>query len=102
MPLRIATYSGLLIALCTFIFSITYLISHFFWATQWPRGFATTTILSLLSISLNASFLGIIGEYVGRIYNQVISRSLVIIEEEINSKPRLFLQGSEQVTANPE
>lgn len=86
LPLRLATYFGLTIALMTFIFSFICLISHFFWGTKWPAGFATTTILILFSVSLNASLLGIIGEYVGRIYNQVINRSLTIIEEVIGVK----------------
>lgn len=83
LPLRIATYCGLFIALSTFLFSFICIVAHYFGGAAWPRGFATTTVLILFSISLNASFLGIIGEYVGRIYNQVVQRSLVVIEAEI-------------------
>jgi len=51
---------------------------------QWPPGFATLAILILSSISLNALFLGIIGEYLGRIYQQVKRRPMAIIESEID------------------
>jgi len=44
----------------------------------------TTTVLLLLGISLNSIFLGIIGEYVGRIYNQVRSRPTTVIEKVVN------------------
>ncbi len=42
-------------------------------------------ILILGSLSLNALFLGIIGEYLGRIYRQVKKRPLTIIENEIDA-----------------
>ena len=45
---------------------------------------ATTTVLLLLSITLNALFLGVIGEYLGRIYQQVKKQPLTIIEKTIN------------------
>ena len=61
-----------------------YLISRFVFGADWPQGFATTTILILFSITLNALFLGIIGEYLGRIYQQMKKRPLAIIEKQIN------------------
>ena len=56
-------------------------------ASSWPRGFATTTILLLLSMTLNAMFLGIVGEYVGRIFMQSKRRPATIVEETLNSEP---------------
>jgi dolichol-phosphate mannosyltransferase len=50
----------------------------------WPSGFATTTILILFGISMNAIFLGIIGEYLARIYDIMRRRPLAVIEEAIN------------------
>ena len=60
-----------------------YLVGRFLSGTDWPPGFATLAILILFSISLNALFLGIIGEYLGRIYLQVKRRPLTIIEQEL-------------------
>ena len=84
VPLRIATFIGLFVSLVTFLGIIGYLVGKFFFGAEWPAGFATTTILILLAISLNALFLGIIGEYLGRIYQQVKKRPLVIVEREID------------------
>ncbi len=86
VPLRIATYTGLAVSLMTFLGILLYLGGRLFFARNWPAGFATTTVLILLSLSLNALFLGVIGEYLGRIYKQVKKRPVVIIEEEINSE----------------
>jgi len=84
IPLRISTFTGLTISLITFLGIIGYLIGKLFLGKEWPAGFATTTTLILLSLSLNALFLGIIGEYLGRIYQQVKKRPLTIIEHTFN------------------
>jgi len=84
VPLRIATYTGLMVSTLTFLAMGIYFIGKFLLGQNWPAGFATTTVLLLLSISLNALFLGIIGEYLGRIYKQVKKRPLTIIEQQIS------------------
>jgi glycosyltransferase involved in cell wall biosynthesis len=83
-PLRLATYAGLLISVLTFFLSLFYLIGHFLYSLEWPPGFVTTTVLLLLGISLNSVFLGIIGEYLGRIYSQVRLRPTTVIERYVN------------------
>ena len=87
VPLRAATYSGLVISVLTLIALVGYGVGRIFLGKDWPAGFATTSILILLSLSLNALFLGIIGEYVGRIYQQVHRRPLTIIEHRIDRAP---------------
>jgi dolichol-phosphate mannosyltransferase len=62
---------------------IFFLLGKCFFGQNWPQGFATTTILILMSLALNACFLGIIGEYLARIYRQINVRSITIVEEEL-------------------
>jgi polyisoprenyl-phosphate glycosyltransferase len=85
IPLRIATYLGLAISVCTFVATVLYFVGRLLFAKQWPPGFATITVLILASLSLNALFLGIIGEYIGRIYHQLKRQSMTIIQSEIDS-----------------
>jgi polyisoprenyl-phosphate glycosyltransferase len=87
VPLRAATYTGLVISVLTLLALVGYVVGRLWVGKDWPAGFATTTILILLSLSLNALFLGIIGEYVGRIYQQVRRRPLTIIEHRIDRAP---------------
>jgi dolichol-phosphate mannosyltransferase len=87
VPLRAATYIGLVVSVITFLAIVGYAVGRLLVGKDWPAGFATTTILILLSLSLNALFLGVIGEYVGRIYQQVRRRPLTIIEERIDRAP---------------
>lgn len=91
IPLRVASITGLLVGICTFILTLVYLLGRWLFGQQWPAGFATTTMLLLLGITLNAIFLGIIGEYLGRIFMQAKGRPTPIIEVEINGGARSHL-----------
>jgi dolichol-phosphate mannosyltransferase len=84
-PLRVATFTGLAISLLTFLGIVMYLVGRLFFGQDWPAGFATTTALILLAIGLNGLFLGVIGEYLGRIYKQVKRGPNTIIERSIEN-----------------
>jgi dolichol-phosphate mannosyltransferase len=84
VPLRLATYFGLCIVIVSFLLSIIYIIGRIFFSQYFPRGFTTLAILILFSLGLNAFFLGIMGEYVGRIYKQQKRHPITIIEKMIN------------------
>lgn len=84
IPLRIASFVGLTVAALTTLGVIGVAIARLAFGAEWPAGFASTTVLILVSLSLNAMFLGIIGEYLGRIYKQVKTEHITIIEESIN------------------
>ena len=84
LPLKLATYIGIAVSLITVLVSGGYLTAWLLSPQDWPAGFATTTILILFGISLNALFLGIIGEYIARIYQQVRTRPTVIVERALN------------------
>lgn len=84
VPLRLASGMALLVGSLTFLLAIFYLFGSLLFGQDWPAGFATTTMLLLLSITLNAMFLGIIGEYLGRIFMQSKRRPLPIIETALN------------------
>jgi polyisoprenyl-phosphate glycosyltransferase len=84
VPLRIAGVFGLVVFIITFIVAIYYLMGSLFVSQNWPAGFTTLVLLLLVSIGLNAIFAGIVGEYVGRIYDQVRPRPITIIERTLN------------------
>jgi len=82
IPLRISSMIGIIIGLLTFIFILGFLIGKLMYGMDWPAGFATIVILLLVILSVNAIFLGIMGEYIGRIYKQ--SKGIrVIVEDSI-------------------
>jgi polyisoprenyl-phosphate glycosyltransferase len=84
IPLRLATLFGAGVSILTVFAIFAYTIGKLVLGYKWPAGFTTLTVLALAGISVNALFLGIIGEYIGRIYQQVKKKPLVIIEAEID------------------
>ena len=51
-----------------------------------PAGFTTITILILGSLSINAMLLGVLGEYLGRMYMQMKKKSLSIVERVLHDE----------------
>lgn len=99
VPLRIATFTGLAISFMTLLGTIGYLVGRIALGKNWPPGFASVIILLLGSVSLNALLLGVIGEYLGRIYRQVKRRPLTIVEREVNPIRRRSEEATETRSA---
>jgi polyisoprenyl-phosphate glycosyltransferase len=82
VPLQLATYVGLLSAGLAFIAIPVVIAMHF--AGSYLPGFGTITIAILLLGGIQLIALGVIGEYVGRIYDEVKHRPLYIVRDERN------------------
>lgn len=93
VPLRLASYVGMVIAVVTVFLSGFYIVVKLVSPHAPPTGFTTTAGLILFSITLNAVFLGIIGEYIARIYVQVKKLPITIIERRIDFNDQA-LEGS--------
>jgi dolichol-phosphate mannosyltransferase len=87
LPLQLATYVGLFSAGVAFI-AIPVVIALHFLGSYLP-GFGTLTIAILLLGGIQLIALGVIGEYVGRIYDEVKHRPLYIVREERNQPAAL-------------
>lgn len=84
VPLRIASLIGLTIGALSLLLTFGYIIGSLVFRQDWPAGFATTTILLLISISMNAIFMGILGEYLGRLFMQSKNRTDPLVEARLN------------------
>ncbi len=98
VPLKLASVVGFLSFAAAIIMAVVYMVGHFMFAATWPPGFATLTLLLLASIGLNAMFLGILGEYVARIFHQVKKRPLTIVEETVNLEKTPHLSASQGIS----
>jgi len=84
IPLRLATMFGFFSAAISFLVGLAYLIYKLIFWYQFSVG-AAPVILGLFFLgSIQLFFLGIVGEYIGAIYTQVMKRPLVIEKERIN------------------
>lgn len=83
VPLRAASFLGLFMLGLSFIGAVYYLMLRLF-HPDLPRGLASIHVLVLFGIGLNSFFLGIIGEYLLRIYLVVRSDPLAIVQQSLN------------------
>ena len=78
VPLRAAMVMGLFAVGVSSLYTLYSLFVKFF-LSQSPRGFTALTILITFLGGFNLLFIGIVGEYVGRIYAEVKGRPHYII-----------------------
>jgi dolichol-phosphate mannosyltransferase len=82
LPLQLATYFGFFVAVVSMVFLLAVLLLRAFFP-DFFYGQATTLVMVLFLGSVQLIFLGIIGEYLGRIYDEVKRRPLYIVAEEL-------------------
>jgi polyisoprenyl-phosphate glycosyltransferase len=85
LPLRIAFYAGLLMGAGSFALLAHVLFIKLFTDEAVP-GWATTSTSILLLGGLQLIGLGIVGEYVGRIFEEVKQRPIYLVREELRKK----------------
>lgn len=84
IPLRLATMFGFFSAVVSFLVGLAYLLYKLIFWFQFSLGSAPIIIGLFFLGSVQLLFLGIVGEYIGAIYTQVMHRPLVIEKERIN------------------
>ena len=82
--LRIATFSGFIIAFISFIIGLFYLIMKLLFWYKFTAGYAPMMIGIFFMGGIILAFMGFMGEYVMAINARVMNRPLVVEEERIN------------------
>lgn len=83
VPLRAASFFGVAILACSFLGTIYYVLLKFT-HPEIPQGLASIHILVLFGIGLHSFLLGVIGEYLLRIYIILRAEPLAIIDKSLN------------------
>lgn len=78
-PLKIASYIGVITALSAFLYGLFILVKALIWGDD-VQGFPTIMISMLFLGGVQLLVLGVIGEYLGRAFNEVKQRPLYLIE----------------------
>jgi glycosyltransferase involved in cell wall biosynthesis len=78
-PLRLATYLGVLTALLAFAYALWIVIKALLWGDP-VAGFPTIMSVVLLLGGVQLIALGLIGEYLGRLYTESKQRPLYLID----------------------
>jgi polyisoprenyl-phosphate glycosyltransferase len=82
-PLKLATYAGVTVSLAGFAYLMVVLYQKLF-TTSTVTGWASMMAVNLFFNGVVLLMLGIIGEYIGRIYDEAKGRPLYVIREELN------------------
>lgn len=91
MPLRIWSYIGGSIALMAFAYA-AFLVLHTLLTGVDTPGYASIMVAVLMLGGLNLMSLGIIGEYLGRVAQEVRNRPLYVVAEESEAAAPIAIQ----------
>jgi dolichol-phosphate mannosyltransferase len=83
-PLRLATWLGLLVSLMSFVLVIVFVVEKLTRGFD-IRGWASTVVIILFLGGVQLLTIGIIGEYLSRIYDEVKQRPLYVVRETDNT-----------------
>jgi dolichol-phosphate mannosyltransferase len=81
LPLRLAAWLGMLSASAGFLLTVWVVVSKFTQSTV-PRGWASTIAIMLFIGGTQLMMLGILGEYLGRVYDEVRQRPLYVVRSQ--------------------
>lgn len=85
-PLQAAVYVGVLLATVSFALGVFSVVSYFT-SARTPAGWATLSVLITFFSGIQLIFLGVIGEYIGTIFDEVKRRPHYLVDEAINFAP---------------
>jgi glycosyltransferase involved in cell wall biosynthesis len=82
LPLKVWSYVGASISLIALAYSVYFLIYTVIYATDLP-GFPSLIVSIMFFAGVQLISLGVLGEYIARIYEEVKARPLYLVAEEI-------------------
>ena len=84
-PLRISTYLGLFTALGAFLYGIFIIIQTLLIGSEVP-GYPSVVVIILFIGGIQLTAIGVLGEYLGRIFGEIKNRPLYFINDYKPSK----------------
>ncbi|MSU72146.1 MAG: glycosyltransferase [Opitutus sp.] len=87
LPLRALTYSGMFVGLVGFCLGIYYVVKRLVDIERAPTGFTTLAALVLFLGGIQLIGIGVLGEYLGRIYDEVKQRPVYLVKSPRGLRP---------------
>jgi polyisoprenyl-phosphate glycosyltransferase len=94
-PLKVSTYLGLLTAVFAFVYALFIVYKTIFFGES-VRGYPSLMVVILFLGGVQLTVLGILGEYMGRIFNETKNRPLYIVKDHIPADSNLSCSGSNE------
>ncbi|MEP6905431.1 MAG: glycosyltransferase, partial [Gemmatimonadales bacterium] len=79
-PLRLATYMGFIVSGASFVLGVFFAIEQLSGTAHAARGWASTIVVVLFLGGVQLICIGVIGEFIGRIYDEVKQRPLYVVD----------------------
>jgi dolichol-phosphate mannosyltransferase len=83
-PLQIMMWSGFLIAIGSVLAVFVVIFLKILNGDEYPMGIPTVTVLVLFIGGVQLAAIGVLGEYTGRVYDEVRHRPLYVIDRAVN------------------
>lgn len=100
VPLKIWSYVGVVVSLIALLYAAWFLVKTLIWGVDVP-GFPSLLISVLLLGGIQLISLGVIGEYVGRVYEEVKGRPLYIVANRVGvDAPSEARKASDETSAD--
>lgn len=84
-PLKVASYIGFVLALLAFGFGAWIMLKTLIWGEP-VRGYPTLMVTVLFLGGIQLFFIGILGEYLGRIFGETKKRPLYLVQQHLPSR----------------
>jgi glycosyltransferase involved in cell wall biosynthesis len=86
VPLRLSSAFGLIVSAVAFAYMLWIMAMTLLFGDT-VRGYPTLMVTVLFFAGVQLIFLGVIGEYLGRVYEEVKARPLFLVREEVGVSP---------------
>lgn len=83
-PLSMLLLSGSVIAGVAFLLAVAMILNKLFGDVNYPLGIPTLTVLVLFMGGVQLIAVGVLGEYIGRIYDEVRRRPMYVVDSAVN------------------
>ena len=90
MPLKLASYAGLGVALLSVIYAVQVIVKTLIIGNP-VAGYPSLMTVVLFLGGVQLVFLGVIGEYLGRVFNETKQRPLYLVERYVPSDVKISL-----------
>ena len=87
VPLRIWTYLGMVVAGAAFTYMLFLILRTLVFGSDVP-GYASLMVVVLLLGAVQLISLGVIGEYLGRLYIEVKQRPIYLVQQSVGIEPK--------------
>jgi glycosyltransferase involved in cell wall biosynthesis len=88
MPLKLASYAGLGVALLSVIYAVQVIVKTLIIGNP-VAGYPSLMTVVLFLGGVQLVFLGVIGEYLGRVFNETKQRPLYLVERYVPSDVKI-------------